>query len=104
MVDPFLDLSGDNWVPAGDTLSLYPAPNGTPYESMRIAILRDSFQDIRAMQTAEHFYSHADIVAAIEEELGTTLLFSTCAKSSETMLRIRERINSMIKEAVSKSI
>lgn len=104
LVDPFLDLSGDNWVPAGDTLSLYPAPNGTPYESMRIAILRDSFQDIRAMQTAEHFYSHADIVAAIEEELGTTLLFSTCAKSSEVMLRIRERINSMIKEAVSKSI
>ena len=56
----------------------------------------------RAMQTAERFYSHREVVAAIEEEFGKALEFSTCAKSSEAMLRIRERVNQMIKKAVCK--
>ena len=46
---------------------------------------------------------HADFIAlvsAIEEELGFELAFDKCAHSSDEMLRVRERINSMIKAAI----
>lgn len=98
-VEPYLDQNGGNWVPAGDTFLLYPAYSKAPYESLRFMILRDAFQDIRAMQEAEKYYSHGEIVSAIEEEFGGVLEFETCAKSSETMLKIRERINEMIRKA-----
>lgn len=100
LVNPYVELSGKNWVPAGDTCSVYPAPDGTCYESMRLLMLHDAIQDIRAMELCEELYSHEEVVNAIEEELGTTLEFSVCAKSSEQMNRIRERINQMIKEKV----
>jgi hypothetical protein len=61
--------------------------------------LRDAFQDIRAMQEAEKYYSHDEVVKAIEEEFGGELEFGTCAKTSETMLKIRARINEMIRKA-----
>ena len=97
-VEPYVDQNGGNWVPAGDTFLLYPAYSKAPYESLRLMILRDAFQDIRAMQEAEKYYSHAEVVRAIEEEFGEVLEFGTCAKSSETMLKIRERINEMIRK------
>ena len=98
-VEPYIELSGGNWVPAGDTFSIYPAKDGAAYESMRLCYLRDAFQDIRAMQEAEKYYSHAEVVAAIEEELGCPVEFYNCAKSAETMQNIRERINGMIRRA-----
>ena len=54
-------------------------------------------QDIRAMELCETLYSHDEVVRAIEEELGCELRFSVCAKSTEVMGAIRERINQMIK-------
>lgn len=101
MVHPYVELSGKNWVPAGDTFSVYPAPDGTAYESVRLLLFHDAIQDIRAMELCETLYSHAEVVAAIEEELGTELRFSVCAKSTEQMLRIRRRINDMIKARIS---
>ena len=98
IINPYLDQSGNNWVPGGDTGTLYPTPTGDFYESVRHMHIRDAFQDIRAMQLLESYVGHDEVVKAIEEELGCELKFSTCAKSSDTMSRIRERINEMIKE------
>jgi len=100
LVNPYVELSGKNWVPAGDSFSVYPAPDGTCYESIRLLILHDAFQDIRAMDLCESLYSHDEVVCAIEEELGAKLEFSVCAKSTEQMDRIRDRINRMIKGKV----
>ena len=55
---------------------------------------------MRAMQLAEELYSHEEVVAAIEEVLGFNLRFDTCVYTSAEMLRVRERINKMIKEKV----
>ena len=100
LVNPYLDQSGNNWVPGGDTGEIYPAPDGTFYDSMRLCIIRDAFQDIRAMQLLEGYIGHDAVVAEIESVLGSELRFNVCAKSSETMMSIRERINAMIKEQI----
>ena len=101
-INPYSDLEGERWVAAGDTFSVYPAPDGTPYESIRIMVFTEALTDIRAMQLAERYYSHGEVVAAIEEELGDTLTFERCAYTEDEMLRVRERINSMIKAAICK--
>ena len=96
-VDPYTNGSGDSWVPSGDTLSVYPGFKGTALESIRLAVFYHALEDMRAMQLAESLYSKEEVVAEIEKAFGKELTFYTCAKDAETMLRIRERINEMIK-------
>ena len=98
--EPYTDVSGEHWVPAGDTFSVYPAPHGKVYESLRIVVFHDALQDMRAMQLCGSLYSKEEVVAAIEEVFGENLRFDTCAKSEATMLAIREKINEMIKAKI----
>ena len=99
-IEPFTDLSGEHWVPAGDTFSVYPGPHGKCYESLRIVVFHDALQDMRAMRLCESLYSKAEVVEAIESVLGESLAFDVCAKSEGTMLKIREKINEMIKAKI----
>ena len=99
-VNPFVELNGEHWVPAGDTNMVYPGQNGEPMESLRFIVFNEGLQDMRAMQLCESLYSHDEVVAAMEDEFGKEINFTTCAKSSDEMLRVRERINKMIKEKV----
>ncbi len=98
-INPYLDLSGEDWVPAGDAFTVYPASDGTPLESIRMMTLQEVMQDVRAMQLCEQYYSHDEIVAAIEDVLGFTITFSRCAATAEQMLSVREKINEMIEAA-----
>ncbi len=99
-INPFIDLSGDGWVPAGDTHSVYPGDDGHPIESIRFAVFRHALEDLRAMRLAESFYSHDEIVKRIEETLGYTVTFDKCALTPEEIHSTREMINSMIKAKI----
>ncbi len=97
VINPYIEQSGNKCFPAGDTFCIYPTTDGTFLDSMRICIIRDAFQDIRAMQLLESYIGHDAVVEAIEEELGSEIAFNVCAKSVKTMTNIRETINRMIK-------
>ena len=99
-VNPYLNCCGDEWVIAGDMCTVYPAQDGTPYESMRFPVFYDALQDMRAMKLAERYYKKEEIVAGIENIFGGELRFDTCAEDSAVMLAIREYINGLIKAAV----
>jgi len=100
VIEPFMETSGEYWVSAGDTHSVYPAQDGTTLESIRIVSFYEALQDARAMRLAEEKYGKERVVAEIEKIFGKELCFDTCATDSSTMLAIRERINEMIKESV----
>lgn len=99
-INPYYDLSGTNWVPAGDTFSVYPAADGTAYESLRIVVFNEAVQDMRAMKLCEKYYSKEEIVREIEKIHGAEVRFDRCARSSFEIHAIRERINQMILEAI----
>ena len=101
-INPFIDLGGEDWVPAGDTFMVYPDSDGTPLESIRLMALEEAMQDVRAMQLCEQYYSHEEVVAAMEAVLGEPITFKRCAHSEEEMLKVREVINEMIRKAVEK--
>ena len=99
-IEPYTDLSGEHWVPAGDTFSVYPGLHGKAVDSIRIVVFSHALQDMRAMKLCESLYSHDEVVAEIEKIMGEELRFDVCAKTEETMLAVRERINEMIKAKV----
>ena len=97
-INPFIDLGGEDWVPAGDTFMVYPDQDGTPLESTRLLSLEEAFQDLRAFKLCEKLYSRERVISEIEGILGEEITFRRCAHSTEEMLKIRERINELIKE------
>ncbi len=101
-VNPYLNSCGDEWVPAGDMFIVYPAEDGTAHESMRAPAFYDGLQDMRAMKLCEKYYPKEKIVSGMEKILGSKIKFDKCAEDSMVMLEIREFVNSLIKEAVSK--
>ena len=98
-INPYLDACGEYWVPGGDPYSVYPGPNGEALESIRILAFYDALQDVRAMKLAERYYGKDAVVAALEEVVGE-IHFDRCATNADTILRMRERINRMIAEAI----
>ena len=95
-INPYLDLGGEDWVPAGDTFIVYPSQDGTPLESIRSITMDEAMEDIRAMRLAESYTSHGDVVKAMEEALGREITFDRCAESASEMLRVREAVNKII--------
>ena len=101
-INPYLDLSGEDWVPAGDTFIVYPGNDGKPLESIRIMTMEEAMQDVRAMRLAEKYYSHSEVVREMERALGDEITFERCARTADEMLRVREAVNQMIIRAISK--
>ena len=99
-IEPYTDITGGSWVPAGDSSSVYPGHKGIALESLRLSVFYDALQDMRAMQLCESLYSKEEVVAAIEDVFGKELTFYTCARDADTMLAIREKINEMIKAKI----
>ena len=100
-INPFCDLSGNNWVPAGDTFMVYPGQNGEPLVSTRFMVFAEGLYDMRAMQLCETYYSHDEVVKAIDEVAGIDVRFDNTICDAKTVLKIRDRINQMIKAKVS---
>jgi hypothetical protein len=96
-VDPFFSSTGECFGASGDTYMVYPAPDGSAWESNRFNAFYEGLEDMRAMELCASLYSHEETVNAIEEIAGT-VVFDKCVCDSETMLKIRNKINDMIFE------
>lgn len=99
-INPFVDTSSGDIFPAGDPFSVYPADNGEALESMRLVTFNEAIQDLRAMQLCESLYSREEVIAAIEEKLGSEIRANTYINTSAPLIEIREMINSMIKSKI----
>ena len=99
-IEPYIELSGEYWVPAGDTFSVYPERTGHVYESLRIIVFNEGIQDMRALKLCEKYYSKEEILKEIESVYGEEISFDKCPYSSSKMLSIRETINKLIRDKI----
>ncbi|MCQ2770725.1 MAG: DUF4091 domain-containing protein [Clostridia bacterium] len=97
-INPWNELSGNYWVPAGDPLSVYPAEDGTAIDSLRIEVFYDALQDIRAMKLASSLVGKEKVLKKIEKEFGRSIEFYECAKCADDILKVREVVNAIIKK------
>lgn len=100
-INPFVITDGDAFVPAGDTFSVYPAPGGKPYRSLRLVAFAEALADISALSLAEELCGKEAVLALVDAEGEVT--FSAYPKSAEYLLALREKANAMIEEKVKKS-
>jgi len=98
-VNPYVDSTGNYFVPSGDAYSVYPASDGTALESMRLVQFREGIDDMRAMRLAESLVGRERVISAIEELTGE-IVFSRCVCDSKKMLAIRERVNRLIADGI----
>lgn len=69
-IDPYRVTDAGFGFPSGDAFLVYPGENGTPVTSIRLKVLRDAFQDYRALQTLEQKLGREEVLKWITEELG----------------------------------
>ncbi|MBR7082583.1 MAG: DUF4091 domain-containing protein, partial [Clostridia bacterium] len=99
-IEPYSDLSGEYWVPAGDTFSVYPSSDGSALESLRLVVFYEGITDMRAMKLCESLCGKDETMRVIERAYGKTVTFDDCPRTAAEMLRIREAINRKIAENI----
>ena len=99
-INPFLELSGECWAPAGDPFIVYPGREGKPIGSIRHEVFYHALEDVRAMELCSRMYSKEAVISAIEDELGYKLDMCSSARTADVIIRVRERINAMIGAAL----
>ncbi len=99
LIDPFIctDLGR---VPAGDGYSVYPAPDGTPYESIRIRSFYEALCDHRALKLCEKLCGKDAVTAAINSIMPEPFDFKNYPSNGMYILALRNKINSMIEEKI----
>lgn len=98
LCDPFECTDGGWWVPAGDAFSVYPAPDGTPMETIHLLCFTQALTDLRAMRLAEKLTSKEAVLSIIESAGAVT--FKDWPKGDAQILDVREKINALIKENI----
>jgi hypothetical protein len=98
-IDPFQVTDADHGFPSGDAFLVYPGKEG-PISSIRLAVLREAMQDIRALRLLERAVGKQETIKCLEEGMNQPLTFSSYEKSSLWIIEMRKRVNQMIKERI----
>ena len=95
-INPFVITDGDAFAPAGDAYSVYPAPGGKAYRSLRLVAFAEALADTSALSLAEKLCGR-DAVLALVDKYGE-VTFASYPQSAEYILELREKVNAMIAE------
>ena len=99
-INPYISSACDYFGQAGDGFSVWPAQDGTAYESIRIRVFAEALDDLRALKLCESIYGREKTVQLLEEGLERPLRFADWPKSEEYILKTRERIDRAVEEGL----
>ena len=97
-IDPYKVTDAGGGFPSGDSFVVYPAENGETYESLRLKVFYDGFQDLKALRLLESKIGRGKVLELIDKDLFKPLTFMEYPHETEWLLEFRENINRMIKE------
>ena len=97
-LNPFTRTDGENFVPSGDAFLVYPAPDGTAYESLRYLVFEEALQDMRAFALCEMLCGREKVIEILEDGIDQ-ITFNKYPHNEEWLLDLRERINQQIKQS-----
>ena len=96
LIDPYKVTDAGGAFYSGDSFVVYPAKDGTPYNSLRLNVFYDAFQDMLALKLLESKISRDKTLAVLEDGLDKPITFSDYPRGDKWILEIRERINHAI--------
>ena len=94
-INPYQVTDSELGFPSGDAFLVYPGDNGCPVPSIRLKLLRDAFQDIRALQILEQQIGRSDTERVIKDFLGE-ISFTHYSCDSSHFALFRRYINEQI--------
>ncbi len=97
LINPFQDLSGDYFVPAGDAFSVYPKADGTALDSIHFLVFKHALEDMRALKLCEQLYGKDYVVNLIDGGLEHEITFRDYPRDAGYILALREKVNAAIK-------
>ena len=95
-VNPYLNIEGDLFTPAGDCLMVYPGTDGHPVHSLHEILFEQALLDMRAMEAAAQKVGRDAVIAAIDAE--GDLKFDSYPKNEDYLLTLRDTVNRMAVE------
>ncbi|MBR5230831.1 MAG: DUF4091 domain-containing protein [Clostridia bacterium] len=95
-IDPYHTTDADGRFPAGDPLQVYPGRGGMPEESVRLMVLHQAMQDLRALRWLESLIGREKTLNILQECAKGELTLTAYPKEGEFFERLRGRINAEI--------
>ena len=95
-LDPYAVTDCDGSFPAGDAFLVYPGDDGKPRGSIRLAVLEQAMNDIRAFEYLESLTNREHVEYLIRREAGETITFAQYPRNQEFFHRLRRAINAEI--------
>lgn len=92
-INPYLVTDSGAAFPSGDAFLVYPGEGGVPEESIRIMVLMEAMQDLRAMEYLEKLTSREYVMKILEEGTDKPITFSEYPGNDRYILSVRNRIN-----------
>lgn len=97
LINPWLDTDCDGFAPAGDGFQVYPGRGGKPVASMRLMLILQAMQDMRAMQLLEELADRETVLKLIDEGV-EPITFDRFPRTDDYILGLREKINAEIEK------
>lgn len=97
LINPWLDTDNDRFSPAGDAYQVYPGRDGRPVASVRLMLVQQALQDLRAMELLETLAGRDAVLKLIDEGV-EPIRFARYPHSDEYVLGLRERVNAEIEK------
>ncbi|MBE6919498.1 MAG: DUF4091 domain-containing protein [Ruminococcaceae bacterium] len=95
-VDPYRVTDGEFFVPSGDAFSVYPAPDGTAYETIHLAVFSQALRDLRALEALAERMGRDTVNALIDSRAGKPITFTDYPRDDSFLLDLRETVNEML--------
>ena len=95
-INPYQVTDAGEAFPSGDAFLVYPAPEGTVYESIRGVVFQEALYDLRALQLLEELVGREEVITLIHEDVAETITFSSYPHSSEYLFSLRQKVNKRI--------
>ncbi|GIO15155.1 hypothetical protein J19TS2_47100 [Cohnella xylanilytica] len=96
-VNPYETTDADCAFPSGDAFLVYPGEEG-PVESIRLKVVREALQDLRALRLLERLAGREETLRLLEDGLGEPLTFRAYPRGDAWLLERRERINRALRD------
>ena len=95
-LDPYKVTDADFCFPSGDAFLVYPGKDGQPINSIRMMLVEQAMQDIRACKKLEELAGREKVIEILDN--GVELSFTSYAHCPEILLDKRKKINEEIRK------
>lgn len=99
-VNPYVTTDADGAFPSGDAFLVYPGADGVPEESIRLLLMEEAMNDLRALKFLERLTDRESALACLEEATYGNITFDRYPREISYLEGVRTRVNARICEAL----